>query len=105
MIAIPHPIINRENRKTGNEGKTENIRAPETESIQARVRLFFSRYFCISMPAGIDIKPYAIKKEKGSIPVIVPLSVKLSLTFGLIDPRILVTKEITKNIRKIMKIR
>jgi len=94
-----------ENRNTGNEGNIENNSAPEKERIQARVRLFFSRYFCISMPAGIDIKPYAIKNEKGSIPVIVPLSVKLSLTLGLIDPRIFVTKEITKNIRKIMKIR
>jgi len=105
MIAIPHPIMKSENRNTGNEGNIENNRAPEKERIQARVRLFFSRYFWISIPAGMDIKPYAIKNEKGSIPVMVPLSVKLSLTLGLIDPRILVTNEITKKIRKIMKIR
>ena len=35
----------------------------------------------------------------------VPLNEKLSLTLGLIDPRILVTNEIAKKIRKIMKTR
>jgi hypothetical protein len=53
------------------------------------------------IPEGIDIKAYAIKKEKGSKPVIVPLSAKLSLTFGLIEPRIFVRKEMAKKIRKI----
>jgi hypothetical protein len=57
------------------------------------------------IPAGIDIKPYAIKKEKGSIPVIVPVRVKLSVTLGLIEPRIFVRNEMAKKIRKIMKIR
>ena len=53
------------------------------------------------IPEGIDIKAYAIKNEKGSIPVNVPLKVKLSLTLGLIDPRIFVRKEMAKKIRKI----
>jgi hypothetical protein len=57
------------------------------------------------IPAGIDIKPYAIKNENGSIPVIVPVSEKLSLTLGLIDPRIFVRKEMAKKIRKMRKMR
>jgi hypothetical protein len=57
------------------------------------------------IPAGIDINPYAIKNENGSIPVIVPVKEKLSLTFGLIDPRIFVRKEMAKKIRKIRKMR
>ena len=43
----------------------------------------------------------AIKKENDSNPVIAPFSSKLSLTFGFIDPGILVKKEISKKIRKI----
>jgi hypothetical protein len=42
-----------------------------------------------------------MKNEKGSIPVIVPLREKLSLTFGFIEPRMLVRNEIAKKIRKI----
>jgi hypothetical protein len=57
------------------------------------------------IPAGIDIRPYAIKNENGSIPVIVPVSEKLSLTFGFIEPRIFVRNEIAKKIRKIRKMR
>jgi hypothetical protein len=57
------------------------------------------------IPAGIDINPYAIKKENGSIPVIVPVREKLSLTLGFIDPRIFVRKEMAKKIRKIRKMR
>jgi len=53
------------------------------------------------IPEGIDIRAYAIKNENGSIPVSVPLNVKLSLTFGFIEPRMLVRKEIAKKIRKI----
>jgi hypothetical protein len=57
------------------------------------------------IPAGIDINPYAIKKEKGSIPVIVPVKEKLSLTLGFIEPSMFVRKEIAKKIRKIRKMR
>jgi hypothetical protein len=57
------------------------------------------------IPPGIDIKPYAMKNENGSIPVIVPVNLKLSLTFGLIEPRMLVKNEIAKKIRKIIRIR
>jgi hypothetical protein len=57
------------------------------------------------IPPGIDNKPYAMKNENGSIPVIVPVNLKLSLTFGLIEPRMLVKNEIAKKIRKIIRIR
>ena len=44
-----------------------------------------------------------MKNEKGNIPVIVPESLKLSVTLGLMDPRILVKKEMAKKTRKIRK--
>ena len=42
-----------------------------------------------------------MKNENGNIPVRVPESLKLSVTLGLMEPRILVRKEIAKKIRKI----
>jgi hypothetical protein len=42
-----------------------------------------------------------MKKENGSNPVIVPVNEKLSLTFGLIDPRMFVRNEMAKKIKKI----
>jgi hypothetical protein len=98
--AIPQPIRKREIRKTGNTGLKENNRAPDKARIHAKTRLFFSSYFCTIIPEGIDIKAYAIKNENGSRPVMVPFRVKLSLTLGFIEPRILVKKEIAKKIRK-----
>jgi hypothetical protein len=91
----------REHRKTENPGKSENNNAPASARNQAKTRLGFSPYFCTIIPEGIDIKAYAIKKEKGSNPVIVPVKEKLSLTFGFIEPRIFVRNEIAKKIRKI----
>jgi hypothetical protein len=91
---------NSENKKTGNTGIRENSRAPENARIHASTKLIFSSYFCTIIPEGIDIKAYAIKNEKGSSPVIVPFSEKLSLTLGLIEPRILVRNEMAKNMKK-----
>jgi hypothetical protein len=79
----------------------EKSKAPVNARHHARIRLSFSPYFCIIIPEGIDIRAYAIKKEKGSNPVMVPVNEKLSLTFGFIEPRILVRNEIAKNTRKI----
>jgi hypothetical protein len=98
---MPHPIRNSEQRNTGNTGRSENNIAPENARNHARTRLFFSSYFCTNIPEGIDINAYAIKNEKGNKPVMVPFRVKLSLTFGFMDPRILVKKEIAKKIKKI----
>ncbi len=46
-----------------------------------------------------------MKKEMGSMPVVVPFSLKLSVTFGLIEPNMFVRNEIAKNIKKIRKMR
>lgn len=51
------------------------------------------------------MKTNAMKKEKENSPVIVPFKEKLSMTFGLIEPRILVRKDMAKNIKKIRKTR
>ena len=98
---MPQPIRKREHKKTGNTGRRENRRAPVKARIQAKTRLFFSLYFCTIIPEGIDIKAYAIKNENGSNPVIVPFRAKLSLTFGLIEPSILVRKDMAKKTKKI----
>jgi hypothetical protein len=99
--AIPHPIRKSEHKNTGKTGKNENRSAPHKARIHAKTRLFFSSYFCTIIPDGIDIKAYAIKNENGSSPVIVPFREKLSLTFGFIEPRIFVRKDMAKKIRKI----
>ena len=49
----------------------------------------------------MDMMAYAMKKEKGNIPVNVPDRAKLSLTFGLMEPRMFVRNEIAKKTRKI----
>jgi hypothetical protein len=63
-------------------------------------RTVFSLNFSISTPAGIDITPYAIKKEKGRNPARPKLSLKSSKMFGTSGPRMFVNNEITKKIRK-----
>ena len=42
-----------------------------------------------------------MKNEKGNKPVIAPFREKLSLTLGLIEPRIFVRNEIAKKMKKI----
>jgi len=49
----------------------------------------------------MDIMAYAMKKEKGNRPVNVPDKTKLSLTFGLMEPRMFVRNEMAKKTRKI----
>lgn len=61
-------------------------------------RSFFGLCLSDKNPAGIDITPYAIKKEKGRSPVRNRLRSKLSLTSEMIELRILVIKEMAKNI-------
>ena len=40
-----------------------------------------------------------MKNEKGKSPVVKPFNSKLSVTAGMMDPKILVMKEMIKNIR------
>jgi hypothetical protein len=54
-------------------------------------------YFSDKNPAGIDIMPYAIKNENGNKPVRVRLNSKLCLTSTIMEFRIFVIKDITKN--------
>jgi len=53
-------------------------------------------------PAGIDITPYAIKKENGNKAAAARLTLKLVMMSGTIGPRMLVSSDITKNVRKTM---
>ena len=75
-----------------------------TKSKEARIitrkenaKSFLSLYFSDKNPAGIDITPQAIKKANGNKPVSVRLKSKLSLTSTIIELRIFVINEITKN--------
>lgn len=56
-----------------------------------------SLYFSDKNPAGMDIIPYAIKNVNGKNPVEVRLKSKLSLTSTIIEFRMLVMNDITKN--------
>lgn len=71
---MPQPIRKSEQRKTGKTGNVEKSSDPDKARNHANKMLFFSLYFCTIIPDGIDIRAYAMKKEKGSIPVIVPVS-------------------------------
>jgi hypothetical protein len=61
----------------------------------------FSEYFSINIPEGIDMTPYATKKEKGKNPARPMLRSKLSIMSGISGPSMFVRKEMTKKMRKI----
>ena len=48
----------------------------------------------------MDINPYAIKNEKGKSATVVRLKSKLLIISGIIAPKILVTSDMQKKIRK-----
>ena len=75
--------------------------APNKANKKAKSINLFSPYFSNIKPEGIDIKPYAIKNEKGKKPAIVSLSSKLFDTLGFSAPNMLVKKEMTKKVIRI----
>jgi hypothetical protein len=95
--AIQHPKVNRVILNTpycGNRAKPREASAMTKKDKESRV---LSLHFSVRNPAGMDIIPYAIKKVKGKSPVNVRLRSKLSFTSTMIEFRILVMNEITKN--------
>ena len=54
--------------------------------------------FSVITPAGIDIIPQAMKKEKGKKETKVKLKLKELIISGMSGPMILVKKEMTKNV-------
>ena len=78
-IAIPEPIKNRELTATKYEGNNPNRIAPPKATRNARIITFFSPRISISIPEGIDITPYAIKKAKGKRATNVRLRSKSSM--------------------------
>jgi hypothetical protein len=100
-IAIPVPIVKRENKKMPNVGLEAKNKDATIASIKPNTIIFFSPNFSSIKPAGIDITPYAIKKENGKNPAIVALRSKLDETLGFKAPRILVKNEITKKVKRI----
>ena len=63
--------------------------------------IFFSPNSSIKNPEGIDINPYAAKKDKGKNEAIFKLKLKLLIISGTNGPIILVKNEIIKNINMI----
>ena len=51
-------------------------------------------------PAGIDITPYAMKKENGKNAAAAKRTWKLLMMSGTMGPRMLVSSDITKKTRK-----
>jgi hypothetical protein len=64
---------------------------------------FFSWYVSSSIPAGIDMTPYAIKKEKGRRETKVRFRSKLWIKSGIIGPMMFEMNEITKKVIMIRK--
>src|SRR5687768_10974980 len=91
----------RENNATSKPGKMANIRAARKANRKPAMVTVFSEYFSIRIPDGIDITPYATKKENGRNPARPMLRSKLSIISGMSGPRILVKNEMTKKIKKI----
>ena len=75
--------------------KTKRI-TPKNVNKKANKSTGFALYFSFKMPEGIDITPYAIKKENGKNPANLLLNLKLSAIFGSNEPKMFVIKEITK---------
>tara|TARA_Y100000815_G_scaffold147575_1_gene133471 strand:+ start:2382 stop:2705 length:324 start_codon:yes stop_codon:yes gene_type:complete len=78
----------------GNRAKPREASAMTKNETESNV---LSLYFSDKKPAGMDMMPYAIKKVNGNRPVKVRLRSKLSLTSTIMEFRILVMNEITKN--------
>ena len=78
-----------------------NKSAARKARINAEIITLFSEYLSINIPEGIDITPYATKKEKGKNPAMPMLRSKLVMISGTSGPRMLVKKEITAKIKKI----
>jgi hypothetical protein len=100
-MAIPMPMENKEMSATPKVGNTANSIAPPKANKKALISKDFSGNFSTNIPEGMDMTPYATKKAKGRNPANPILRLKLSMISGIIGPRILVRKEMTKNIRKI----
>ncbi len=102
-IAMPMPIENREIKATWNVGTIANNKAATVARTNPAINTVFSEYFSIKIPDGIDITPYATKKEKGRKPASPILKSKLSMMSGTNGPRMLVRKEMTAKIRNISR--
>src|SRR5206468_9889156 len=81
-------------------GDSAKLSDPAVPAINAAIMTGFSEYFSTQNPAGIDISPYAMKKEKGRRAAAVRLTWKLLMMSGTIGPKILVKSDITKNVKK-----
>src|SRR5688572_33066437 len=78
-----------------------NTSAAANANAKPPIKTVFSEYRSIKIPEGMDITPYATKKENGRKPAIPILKSKLSMISGTNGPSILVRKEITEKIKKI----
>jgi hypothetical protein len=94
--------MNKDIIATGRTGKMENIIAPANAILKADTIIFFSLYFSMKRPEGIENIPYAIKKENGRDAAIALLTLKSLIISGIKGPIILVRKEIIKNINTII---
>ena len=78
-----------------------NTSAATNANTNPAISTVFSEYRSINIPEGMDITPYATKKENGRKPAIPILKSKLSMISGTNGPSMLVKKEITEKIKKI----
>src|SRR5688572_4050286 len=102
-IAIPMPIENNDINAIRNVGTIANNNAAIVARTNPAIKTVFSEYFSINIPDGIDITPYATKKENGKNPASPILRSKLSMISGTSGPRMFVRKEMTEKMRKIRR--
>src|SRR3989337_1086004 len=102
-MAIPMPMEKRDKSAISNVGRIAKRSAAAEASTNPMIRTVFSEYFSIKTPEGMDITPYATKKENGKKPASPMLRSKLSIISGTSGPRILVRKEITEKIKNIRR--
>jgi hypothetical protein len=93
-------MTNNETTATLYSGKNAKLMEPTAADTKADIITGFSLKRSTRNPAGIDMTPYAMKKEKTRNPAAVRLTWKLLIISGTIGPRMFVSRDMTKNVSK-----
>src|SRR5690242_21237524 len=99
-VAIPTPIRKSEVTATKYVGWSAKLSEAKVATDKAPSIVGFSLKRSTKNPAGMEITPYAMKKEKGSKAAADKLTPKLLMMSGTSGPRMFVDRDITKKIAK-----
>jgi hypothetical protein len=96
---MPMPIVNSEVSAIEKLARVAKRNEPASASSHAPTSTGFAPNLSRSIPAGIDITPYAMKNENGRKLASARLNAKPLMMSGTSGPRMLVMNEITKKMR------